>query len=510
MARSSTLLTAVLTLAALGVLTGVSHAGPEGGAGAFQSRDSARELLDDLRRAAEPGPPGSKARESALSELGDGIWTYLSTGFPASSESDDLNALRREALDSYLAAAELAIAEGRVRHSKRIMELAIALGDRESLDALFPEYIRAANDEGERYVALIDLAEGLSRLGDRAADTYFRRAINMRKPIDSVEAHMRYAQHLLRSNDPRSALDVLDRFSRDERLLFWNVALLRQRIMQELGVDTGEVDAEINEIRRLLQSAPGVGPIPKPGARKSSSLRNRIGLQTALAVEEFFHMPAFDDSRGPNANFFLQAPSGSIFAPWLIGLAEVIYNEARGEPLGGQIAVGWAIRNRAMINMNGCDFYPGAEGHGGVATCRAATPPGPQPEFADLARRYSCVTHGGLTSVGAPHSQMNDGHVPLGELEATSLLIVAYYVVADLTGDITTQSQPSGTFFPGGFTDGNPAGAQEWRSLNYCAQVPECKVRLGNVGGDLVDPGPPPCPSDGETSGDNFFWGRMP
>jgi hypothetical protein len=266
MTRPTAVLTAILALASFGSIAGVSHAGSESEASVFQSRESARQLIDALRSAASD--PRATGRERALSELGDGLWTYLSTEFPGSAEVDGL---RREALTSYIAAAELAIAEGRVRHSRRIMDLAIALGDREPFDTLFPKYIRAAaNDPSGRYVALIDLADGLSRLGDPAADAYFLRAINMRKPVDAVEAHIRYAQHLLRSNDLRAALSVLDRFSRDERMLFTNVALLRQRIMHELGADTTEVDAEVNEIRELLRSLPGVGPIPKPGVRDSS------------------------------------------------------------------------------------------------------------------------------------------------------------------------------------------------------------------------------------------------
>lgn len=158
--------------------------------------------------------------------------------------------------------------------------------------------------------------------------------------------------------------------------------------------------------------------------------------------------------------------------------------------------------------MNGCDSYPGAQGGALTTTCRASTPEGPQPVYADLYRRYSCVVHGGRHQVGQTHEQMDDTHVLFPDLENTGLLWVFLYVSWGLISDPSSPYYPAGNYY-----GGNPAGAQEWKKGNYCACSDSCKVRKGNIGGQIVDPGnpcPKTCPHDPAYLGDNFFWAREP
>ncbi|MGQ0834573.1 MAG: hypothetical protein ACT4O5_06535 [Gammaproteobacteria bacterium] len=479
----------------------------------FRSRDSAAKFIDQLRMRASMASTDQK--EESLTQLGEGIRLYLDHERQAPQlEESQRRGLLQEAVASYVEAAELALAQGRIRYSRQVSELAQQIGDKALLVRVFAKYLTNYSDERGRYVALIDFAVGLAKFRDSSVARHFDEAIYMRRPRDSVEAHVRYAQYLIDGGQPQVALDVLNRFDAVDRQFYFNVALMRQRLMHSLGLDTSAADEEMSKIRRTTNGTWGVGPIPKVTAKVAASPKNILGL---MAAQAFAHTESSDDSRGPLANQFLYAPSGQGWSRTAVNASEVVYNEARGESQDGRIAVAWSIRNRALINMNGCDFYPGAEGHGGAEACRNATPNGPQSNVGYIwaNKRWSCAVHGGTSSVGGSHDQMNDGHVPIATLEPTGILVEVFWVGNGVVADKTSQNTPSGSYLPlrypnqPNYWSGNPAGGQEWRSNNYCAANNSCKVRLGNVGGNLPDPGSP-CPNSGGSSGDNFFWGRKP
>ena len=96
----------------------------------------------------------------------------------------------------------------------------------------------------------LSVPDGLAMFKDESAETHFLSAIEMRTPIDGVEAHHRYANYLLVNNRPHDALDVLDKFSFDERNIYVHIAMLRQKIMHQLKLDTHRVDAEIIQLRK--------------------------------------------------------------------------------------------------------------------------------------------------------------------------------------------------------------------------------------------------------------------
>lgn len=476
----------------------------------IQSEDEALAYVDRLRGLAQQASGARK--EPALVQLADTIRLYLENHAikPAAR-----NQLLREAIDSYSAASGLALEDGRIRYSRQIADLAYALGDKSLLDESFSRFLANLDDERGRYVALIDYAAALARFDDWSANVYYDLAIHMRRPRDSVEAHVRFAQYLVDTGRPQDALDVLNRFDAADRTYYLNVALFRQGLMHSLRLNTSEVDAEVSELRQSLDGAWGLGPIPKLTANAATRPENTLGFAEVYA---FAHANNFDDSRGTLGNQWLISPSGSQWNRTIVNAVEVVYNEARSEPHDGRVAVAWSMRNRALINMNGCDFYPGAEGHGNVTACRIATPKGPQGgDYEDTNKRWSCVVHGGTATVGATHSQMNDGHVPIATTEPTGLFSEVFWVMNGQTPDLTSANTPSGTFRPillppwvtYNVVQGNPAGAQEWRSINYCAANSSCKVRLGNVGGNLPDPGNL-CPASGGLTTDNFFWGRKP
>ncbi|NQY65206.1 MAG: hypothetical protein HRT38_16085 [Alteromonadaceae bacterium] len=316
---------------------------------------------------------------------------------------------------------------------------------------------------------------------------------------------------MLDNDKSREALNILDKFSHEDRRMYVHIAQLRQKIMHQLNLDTQEVDNEMNEIRKNLGDGPFIVDIPKYTDIIQSFTTNVLGLTKAYAFA-FAHNNEADDSRGKYAASFISTPINFI-SPRLVNAAEVVYNEARGERRIGRLAVAWAIRNRSTIDMNSCDFYPGAEGHPAVSACRAITPSGPSgPDslYVDITKRYSCVVHGGTTKVGAMNTQMNDAHVNIVNLVSSGVLWemrdVAYGRIPDPTG--LKVFFPSLDYHEKNHYKGNPDGAQEWRKKNYCAFSYACKVRLGNIGGDLSDPGNI-CPTDGGASStDVFFWGR--
>jgi hypothetical protein len=490
----------------------------------FQSPEEANAYLDTLRaRVSQANARGTAAeREAALVLLGQTAYEYASTD----SVSDATRAaLRRDGLNALLAAADLALADGRIRYTEKVATLAKELGDRATLDRAFAKYFGNYTDEKGRYLALNDYATALAGLQDPdAAERYLLDAIAMRpEPEYGIEARTRYVTHLVQTGRVQQALSVLDQFDPSMRANRPSMALYRQALMHSLGVDTTEVDKEVEGIRERLRHAVGVGPLPKLSAKVAPRPDNVLGIEEAYA---FQHLAPQDDSRNFYAGWIPVQLYGG--AAWevtavVINLAEVIWNEARGESFTAQKAVAWSVRNRATINMNGADFYPGAEGHGGTTECRIFSPPGPSD--AEPYKRYSCALHGGTLSIGASHSQMNDAHVNVPTLQTIWAVDTALWVINGTYPDPTYNN-----FLPDiewtfcynpetndgypcpilNWWDGNPGGAQEWRSFNYCAANYTMKARRGNVGGNLTDPGSM-CPNhDYATSGDNFFWGRMP
>ena len=420
-----------------------------------------------------------------------------------------------KALNAYKKASTLALDRNRIKYTRELSELAVKLQKKETLVQIFDELLQHGGDETGTYLAHIDYAKGLAEFKDYAANTQFLSAINMRTLADGVEANFRYANYLLDINKPREALNILEKFSFDERRLYVHIAMLRQKTMHLLKLDTQEVDNEVKQLRKKLSKSPFIGAISKLTGSVKKTPTNTFDIPTAHAFTST-HNNERDDSRGKYGNLWIVSSENFLFSKFIINAAEVIYNEARGDQQLARYAVAWAIRNRAMIDMNGADFYPGAEGYPRVKTCREATRDGPKPFFSDTFKRYSCVVHGGTTIVGAPHSQMNDTHVSMKNLESSGILWEIFNVVNGWIPDPTAPKPFSVAIYPEiDVSTGNPEGAQEWQRNNYCAKNHSSKVRLGNVGGRLPDP-EAFCSikrvlRDNKYSNystDNFFWGR--
>ena len=332
----------------------------------------------------------------------------------------------RTALNAYKKASKLSLNKNKIKYTRKLSELTVKIQNKDELIQVFDELLQHSGDEKGTYLAHIDYADGLAKFKDNAAEIQFLFAISLRNSVDGVEANYRYANYLLENDKPREALDVLEKFTFEERNMYAHIALLRQKIMHQLKMNTPEVDSEVKTLRKRLSDIPFIRSMSKFTVNENKSPQNILDISTAHAYA-FAHNNEGDDSRGKYANNWVYGRF--VFTASLINAAEVVYNNARGEQRLGRIAIAWAIRNRATIDMNGCDFYPGAEGHSNVEACRTGTPTGPHPLYTEVAKRYSCVVHGGTITAGASHSQMNDTHVNLNELETSGIIWEMLHVI---------------------------------------------------------------------------------
>lgn len=397
----------------------------------------------------------------------------------------------RLAADAYIRAAEIGLAEGRALYTREIAEILTALGDRARLKAVFGRLLAGARDPDERYLARVDFADGLAAFGDDAAWAQFEEAI-AGHPENDVEAYNRYARRLLDGGDPARALALVERLPEQARLRRVVPARLRLEALKQLGLDTAPAESEIQRINERFG-------------------RNAVGIAPEQTTQEFAHSNAADDCRSaPNAGNTWCDGGGWCLYNFSYNLAEIIYNEARGESIGVQDLVGWTVRNRAL-QPSGCDVYVGGVNY---SACRS-TVPCTDPYYCDLSRWYCCVEHGGTTTPGASHSQFNDAHQSTTNLVNTGTYYEALYAINAWVPDVSTGYGPPGTYgcsfscagpwcSGGNAYNASPNGPMEYLGYNYCAQRQECKTYKGNVCG-----GNPPaasCSSGGVN--DNYFWNR--
>lgn len=442
----------------------------------------------------------NEERAESYSEYGGNLEAYLLNGLAASD--DEEKAFQREAYDAFVLAAEYSTKD--YSYSRKIADLAVALNEIDLLRDFFEPYLEKEGISQNIYVARIDYAHGLEQFGrTEEAEEHLLDAISIRAVGDAYEATYRYILLLKSTGRLQEALSSLRAFSNEaEEMHTPDLLYLEREILIELGENTEKLDEQIEQFLESMSGMGGVS-ISQRVLAERSPIEKLLNIQRAQA---FSHLIDVDDSRGTLANSWWVINANLSYARWAMNGAEVLYNEARGEPGTARNAVAWAIRNRAFIDMNGADHYPGAESDSNVSNCRIPTPIGPQPTTYPLsAKHYSCVVHGDTWIVGSSHSQMDDSHVDISALMTSGLMSTFLGAVNNYISDPTYPYSPL-------FRDsGNPNGAQEWRNRNYCAANSVNKRRHGNVGGDYLDPGNI-CPTleDPSTIGDNYFWGRKP
>jgi thioredoxin-like negative regulator of GroEL len=155
----------------------------------------------------------------------------------------------------------LALERGQVRYTYEVSRALVALNDGARLDEVFSRILDVA-PVGANYLALVDYADGLARLGRREADARFEEAIQL-YPVNNSEAIGRYAQHLLDRGDAEKAVTVLEQMTPEMRQMNGSPVFLYKRILERLGRDTSFADAEIELMRQRLGTHV-VGGVPGP------------------------------------------------------------------------------------------------------------------------------------------------------------------------------------------------------------------------------------------------------
>lgn len=158
----------------------------------------------------------------------------------------------RRAADAYIWAAELSVKRGDVRYTREVSELLASLRDLDRLRKVFDALLKsgAAEDEGRRYLLLVDYADALAALGtEENAWALFDQAIQLR-PQNNIEAVNRYARRLIDQGHPERAAELLEStLTRDQRIRHVLPAYLWREALQKSGKSTAPADEEIKVIQ---------------------------------------------------------------------------------------------------------------------------------------------------------------------------------------------------------------------------------------------------------------------
>ncbi len=419
----------------------------------------------------------------------------------------------RQAAVMYEKAVRTALDHGRIRYTDKLASTLSGIEDLGRLHAVFGTVFSQppASEPGNYYLALVDYADALAKLGQlNLAWHYFEQAIAS-NPKGCIFAVNLYTGHLLDHALPLQALGVIERtFTKQERIILGQPAFIRKKALEMAGLSTQSADDEIKTVRENFPPDPiggGIGAPPSSGGKTASAA--------------FAHTNAGDDCRVVDYHtIFVDSASGYWYYSFTVNAAEVLYNEARGESRGAQSAVAWTIRDRALEVLKGvrnqdgswagisCDSYPG----GGYSrpTCAALPCNDVNPPNCDLSRWYCCAIHGGTTGLGAVQYQFNDAHVDWATLAASGLPYLMFYVENGRIPDQSTTWAPPNVYncyfgcpspYPWCFTgsnisDGSPNGPMEYRSGAYTPLIwQDCKYSTGYV-----------CPNGGS---ENYFWNRL-
>ncbi|MBT9283385.1 MAG: hypothetical protein KM312_12240 [Hydrogenibacillus schlegelii] len=253
----------------------------------------------------------------------EGLGIALKERYSRLGNKEDL----RQATHAFIKAIDIGLRFGRVPVNT-VYPAAIGLGtlgDTERLNTLFS---RIVAKEPTNHLIALDYARGLAAAGSRDAETWFRKALQLR-PTGAYDAVIEYGQWLLDHGRYEDALQVLTlRPGEPTRY----VHFLRGYAWERLG-RADEAKQEYAAYRRLTAERPGIdrwAPIPDRYRISGSALQE--GILFAGDVSPQDHCTAHNN------------------------LAKMIECEASGESMGGKQAVGWVARNRATLGSRGCVY----------------------------------------------------------------------------------------------------------------------------------------------------------
>jgi hypothetical protein len=423
-------------------------------------------------------------REIAAEPNSYKLWLSLGDAYMSLSDLPGHEEAGSEATSAFEKAIEVGVKQGRIVGTYQLSEALVSQGNRAALDQVFQSLMKLPAPRPDRYIARLDYARALEEFGDDRAENYYRQAIDVGGFDYDIGAYSSYAAWLIKKQRGREAFYLLNELPETVRVRYFDPAVLRNQLIDQFAL---KVDKD------NLPTAPlaGIGPAPD----SSENLKPVEALR-------FAHNNTGDDCRLPGSPITCFTYGSRCYYYYVINLAEVLWNEARGETPGARAMVGWTVRDRAYETPT-CDSYVG----GASSSCHL-TMPCSQLGQCDLSQRYCCVLHGGTFTVGASQSQFNDTHVQFSTLGLNGFLAEALNMVNGLIPDPSTSFVTPGvsgcTFgcTSLGCTTGSelltpsPSGPMEYLNFPYTAAQSQCKTVKGAVCGD----GAP----------DNYFWNRKP
>jgi hypothetical protein len=333
-------------------------------------------------------------------------------------------------------------------------------------------------------------------------------------------------------------------------------AHLRQEALEALGLDASSAQVETSMIRtRVLENGHSMALVLPETHVDQKTDREKLGgfieMFLAASAEAFTHSSSSDDCRDTGWQAFVNFcdAHNNCYTPNAVNLAEVIYNEARGERMGSRYMVGWTMKDRAFQRLVPpllapvCTTYPGAMASSAATTnvcLNTNNIPAGDPTYVTESQRVCCAIHGGTTSTGTSQVQFDDTHQSFNNLVTSGAIYVAHYILDGLVPDPSTGWIPPGvsscnfsdatvdgcgTGFPGvsaidamgrplsgsgipfcytgaNFFDPSPGGPQEYRgrptpATPYSGSV-NCVWDSGVV-----------CPGGPDATRDNYYRNRQ-
>jgi hypothetical protein len=227
--------------------------------GTYLDRDlpSPSESPDLLRRYLEQPPYAALSDRAYLAVMEEAVQLWPTSRFAhvglaqaiLRGRAEPTSTEKRRAAPEYLKAAEIALAEGKVRYGPQIADLLGDLGDRDGLHRYLERALAITPQEEERSVLYLDFGRALGKAGDERAETYLKKAIESR-PEGTWGAYEVYITFLFDQGRPKDVLDLLSPQFEAERVVEPRyLHLMRCRALQRLGRQ-GEAEVECRQRER--------------------------------------------------------------------------------------------------------------------------------------------------------------------------------------------------------------------------------------------------------------------
>lgn len=219
----------------------------------------------------------------------------------------------KNALHFEIRAAEIALSFENILYTSWIKKMAIEAGELNLADNWFKKILEKYPDN---YIANLHYAELLGTMNQKSADTYFKKAIELR-PVGNFDSNVSYVEYLIEENRLDEALS--ESIVIGERANYLD--FLHGFILEKKGNNE-----EASDYYKNFEEMSQMFPAPKKYKIEGSPLQNRI---------------KFESESNNTINSTIQSVNSATY-----NLSYVIACEAGTESAGGMKQVGYAVRQR--------------------------------------------------------------------------------------------------------------------------------------------------------------------